>query len=58
MPKPYKRHIIIKHWGFQHKSPLGKINDYVPKNWMNLEPNCYFINGCKIKRILRKNQKH
>ena len=38
MPKPYKRHIIIKHWGFQHKGPLGKINDYVPINWMDLEP--------------------
>ena len=40
MPKPYKRHIIIKHWSFQHRGPLGKIYDYVPINWMNLEPNC------------------
>ena len=40
MPKPYKRHIIIKHWGFQNKAPLGKIYDYVPRNWKDLEPNC------------------
>ena len=40
MPKPYKRHIITKYWGFKHRGPLGKINDYVPINWMNLEPNC------------------
>ena len=38
MAKPYKRHIIIKHWGFQHKGPLGIIYDYVPINWMDLEP--------------------
>ena len=38
MPKPYKRHISIKHWGFQHKGPLGIIYDYVPINWMDLEP--------------------
>ena len=38
MPKPYKRHIIIKHWGIRHKGPLGVIYDYVPRNWMDLEP--------------------
>ena len=40
MPEPYKRNIIIKHWGFKHVGPLGKIIDYVPINWTNLEPNC------------------
>ena len=39
MPEPYKRHIINKHWGFQHRNPLGKIRDYIPRNWMDLEPN-------------------
>ena len=38
MPRPYKRHIIIKHWGFQHKAPNGIVYDYVPINWMDLEP--------------------
>ena len=37
MPNPYKRHIIIKHWGFRLESPFG-INDCVPVNWMDLEP--------------------
>ena len=36
MPNPYKRHIIIKHWGIQHEGPFG-INNYVPVNWMDLE---------------------
>ena len=40
MPKPYRRHIIIKHWGFQHRGPNGIIHGYVPVNWMDLEPNC------------------
>ena len=39
MPNPYKRHIIIKHWGFQHEGPFG-IKYYVPVNWMDLEPHC------------------
>ena len=39
MPNPYKRHIIIKHWGFRLKSPFG-IKNYVPVNWMDLEPHC------------------
>ena len=39
MPNPYKRHIIIKHWGFQHRGPFG-INNYYPVNWMDLEPHC------------------
>ena len=38
MPKPYKRHIIIKHWGFQHKGPNEIIYGYVPINWMDLDP--------------------
>ena len=37
MPEPYKRHIIIKHWGFQNEGPDGIINDYTPVNWMDLE---------------------
>ena len=40
MPKPYKKHIIIKHWGFQDKGPIGIIDDFIPVNWMDLEPNC------------------
>ena len=40
MPKPYKKHIIIKHWGFQHKLPNGIIYGFVPVNWMDLETNC------------------
>ena len=39
MPEPYKRHIIIKHWGFQNEGPDGTIYDYTPVNWMDLEPN-------------------
>ena len=37
MPKPYKRHIIIKHWGIRGGDEL--INGLVPANWMDLEPN-------------------
>ena len=40
MPKPYRRHIIIKHWGFQHRGPNGILYDSIPVNWMDLEPNC------------------
>ena len=40
MPKPYKRHNIIKHWGFQHEDPNGIMYGFVPVNWMDLEPNC------------------
>ena len=40
MPKPYERHIIVKHWGFQHKGPNGIIYGFVPVNWMDLEPKC------------------
>ena len=39
MPEPYKRHIIIKHWGFQNKCPDGIIYDYTLVNWMDLETN-------------------
>ena len=54
MPKPYKKHFIIKHWGFQHKGPNGLLYGFVPVYWMHLEPNFYLINGCKSKRILWK----
>ena len=37
MPEPYKRHIIIKHWGIQYDD--GLIYGYVLANWMDLEPN-------------------
>ena len=37
MPEPYKRHIIIKHWGIQYDD--GIIYGFVPANWMDLEPN-------------------
>ena len=38
MPTPYKRHIIIKHWGFQTEDYNGVIRDSIPANWMDLEP--------------------
>ena len=37
MPEPYKRHIIIKHWGMQYDDEI--IYGFVPANWMDLEPN-------------------
>ena len=40
MPKPYKKHILIKHWGFQNEGPNGIIYGFVQVNWMDLEPNC------------------
>ena len=39
MPEPYKRHIVIKHWGFRNDCPNGIIYDYIPVNWMDLQPN-------------------
>ena len=39
MPEPYKRHIIIKHWGFQIKGFDGVIPDHFPVNWMDFEHN-------------------
>ena len=39
MPDPYKKHIIIKHWGLQYKCHDGMIRNYYPINWMDLEPN-------------------
>ena len=39
MSKPYKNHIVIKHWGFQNEAPDGIHYVYVPVDWMNLEPN-------------------
>ena len=40
MPMPYKRHIIIKHWGIPHIGPREILCHYIPVNWMDLEPNC------------------
>ena len=37
MPEPYKRYIIIKHWGIQYHDEI--IYGFVPANWMDLEPN-------------------
>ena len=37
MPKPYKKHIIIKHWGMRYDDEI--IYGFVPANWMDLEPN-------------------
>ena len=37
MPKPYKRHIIIKHWVIRGDDDT--INGLVPANWMDLEAN-------------------
>ena len=42
MPEPYKRHIIIKHWGIRHEHNGKIICVTVPYNWMNLEPNHIF----------------
>ena len=39
MPNPYTRHIITKHWGFQHEGPYGMLI-YYPVNWMVLDPYC------------------
>ena len=36
MLEPYKRHIIIKHWGNQYDDEI--IYGFVPANWMDLEP--------------------
>ena len=32
MPKPYKRHVIIKHWGDRHIDDYGNIYVIVPDN--------------------------
>ena len=37
MPEPYKRHIIVKHWGIQYDDEI--LYEFVPANWMDLEPN-------------------
>ena len=37
MPKPYKRHNMIKHWGIGYVDYI--IYGFVPANWMDLEPN-------------------
>ena len=39
MPEPYKRHIINKHWCFQHEDRFGIIRNFLPAFWMELEPN-------------------
>ena len=37
MPKPYKSHVVIKHWGIHYDHDI--ILRFVPANWMDLEPN-------------------
>ena len=32
MPKPYKKHTIVKHWDFQQTGPGEKIYGFVPVN--------------------------
>ena len=39
MPEPYKRHIVIKQWGFQNEGSDGITYGYTPVNWMDLQPN-------------------
>ena len=39
MPEPYKRHIVTKHWCFQHEVRFGIIRNFLPAIWMELEPN-------------------
>ena len=39
MPELYKRHIIFKRWSFQHEVRDGIIQNLLPVNWMDLEPN-------------------
>ena len=41
MPEPYKRHIIIKHWGFQTEDHNGILRGFLPANWMDLEPKMF-----------------
>ena len=47
MLQPYKRQIIIKHWGIRYEDHNEKIYIIVPNNWMDLEPNIinytYFV---------------
>ena len=38
MPKSYKNHIIVKHWGIRYEDD-EKVYINVPYNWMDLEPN-------------------
>ena len=39
MPEPYKRHIVTRHWCFQHEDRFGMIRNSLPAIWMELEPN-------------------
>ena len=39
MPEPYKRHIVTKHWCFQHEDRFGLLGKFLPVFWMELEPN-------------------
>ena len=39
VPYPYKRHIIARRWGFQNEAYDGRIYNYIPVDWMDLEPN-------------------
>ena len=41
MPEPYKRHILTKHWCFQHEDRFGIIQNFSPGIWMELEPNIF-----------------
>ena len=38
MPEPYKRYIVTKRWCFQHEDRFGKIRNFSPAIWMELEP--------------------
>ena len=39
LPQPYKRHIIIKHWGIHNEYDDEIVYSFIPVNWMDLEPN-------------------
>ena len=37
MPEPYKKHIIVKHWGFRAMDCDGIICDFIPSNWRDID---------------------
>ena len=39
MPEPYKRHTVVKHWGFKIEDNDGVMCDFIPANWIDLQPN-------------------
>ena len=39
MPEPYKRHILTKHWCFQHEDRFGIIRNFLLAIGMEKEPN-------------------